>query len=172
MIMIKNKFTLLIPIFLVSVFFFVTLPEKSYSGFSTDLGCCLDINQNCLGCGSLECAISGPECAAIGGDNHVRRSECLSDNQCREVNPEALGCCVISQGTCIDEEAFRQCSPGFIDSDGEGIAWFQGVDCSEVPQCDPITRDVPTLSKLGLVALAVVIGITGYMIIRRRKVTA
>ncbi|MCH7519670.1 MAG: IPTL-CTERM sorting domain-containing protein [Candidatus Dadabacteria bacterium] len=33
-------------------------------------------------------------------------------------------------------------------------------------------RNIPTLSEWGLIAMAVILGIVGFMVLRRRKVTA
>ncbi len=41
--------------------------------------------------------------------------------------------------------------------------------CMEPPP--PITTNVPTLSEWGLIAMAGILGIVGFMVIRRRKVT-
>ncbi|MCH7519997.1 MAG: IPTL-CTERM sorting domain-containing protein [Candidatus Dadabacteria bacterium] len=41
--------------------------------------------------------------------------------------------------------------------------------CEEPP---PVVSSVPTLSEWGLIAMAVVLGIVGFMVMRRRKVTA
>lgn len=41
-----------------------------------------------------------------------------------------------------------------------------------VSQVSPITSSVPTLSEWGLIAMAGVLGIAGYIIVRRRKVNA
>ena len=49
-----------------------------------------------------------------------------------------------------------------------------GSFCNEATGlCEPRTSvDVPTLSEWGLVAMAGILGIVGYLVIRRRKVTA
>jgi len=36
----------------------------------------------------------------------------------------------------------------------------------------PITRGIPTLSEWGLIAMAGILGIVGFLVIRRRKVTS
>ena len=38
--------------------------------------------------------------------------------------------------------------------------------------CEPVVSPIPTLSEWGLISIAVVLGIVGFMVIRRRKVTA
>ena len=39
-------------------------------------------------------------------------------------------------------------------------------------QCEPFTRNVPTLSEWGLIAMAGILGLVGFMVIRRRQATA
>ncbi len=51
---------------------------------------------------------------------------------------------------------------GFLDHSSKGLAY----DCAVPPS------NVPTLSEWGLIAMALVLGIVGFMVIRRRKVTA
>jgi len=43
--------------------------------------------------------------------------------------------------------------------------------CSEVPEC-AVATNVPTLSEWGLIAMAGILGIVGFMVIRRRKASA
>ncbi len=38
--------------------------------------------------------------------------------------------------------------------------------------CEPVVTNVPTLSEWGLIAMAGILGLVGFMVIRRRKVTA
>ncbi len=56
---------------------------------------------------------------------------------------------------------------------GLGGEFFKDETCNEnTGYCiDPI-REVPTLSEWGLITMAGVLGIIGFMVIRRRKVTA
>ena len=88
--------------------------------------------------------------------------------QC-DSTPGDTGCCLISEGNCNDGQEVGSC-------DGEGIVWFEDVSCSNVPQCvTKVTSPIPTLSEWGLIAMAGIlgiVGIVGFMVIRRRKVTA
>jgi len=49
----------------------------------------------------------------------------------------------------------------------EGLNW----DFPE-PEPPPIFINIPTLSQWGLIAMAGILGIVGFMVMRRRKVTA
>ncbi|MCZ6865704.1 MAG: IPTL-CTERM sorting domain-containing protein [Candidatus Dadabacteria bacterium] len=56
---------------------------------------------------------------------------------------------------------------GDLDHETKGLAF----DCV-VPPPGFFAREIPTLSEWGLIAMAGVLGIVGFMVIRRRKVTA
>jgi len=50
-----------------------------------------------------------------------------------------------------------------------------GSNCTDEPLCQvpPIVKTpIPTISEWGLIAMAGILGIVGFMVIRRRKVTA
>jgi len=168
--MIRNRISLFVATFLIIGFFFLALPEKGYSGTNglSQLGCCVDNVEICIGCGSLGCAINESECGEIGGEGLSRGDVCFNNGFCLPPKDDDLGCCVISAGTCNGGELF-------VDCDAVGIAWFFDTDCSEVPQCAPVATNVPTLSGWGLLSLAVVLGIlgiAGFMVMRRKKVAA
>jgi len=153
--------------FLIVGFFFLALPEKGFSG--VNLGCCITEipGGECLGCGLLEdCAISEGDCPADA--LFFNGEACLTNGieECKNLEGTELGCCVITAGNCNDNQLIGACD------EGEGIAWFIDTDCSEVPQCAPINNPIPTLSEWGLIAIAVVLGIVGFMVMRRRKLTA
>jgi hypothetical protein len=167
--MIKNQISLFAATFFIIGFFFLTLPEKGLGGTPL-LGCCKDA-AGCIGCGTLEvCAIRGFDCPGQPVTDFFPGEMCNTSgvDDCKTPD-QNLGCCVISAGNCNDGEEI-------VDCDGlQGIAWFEVDNCSEVPQCAPIVTDVPTLSGWGLLSLAVVLGIlgiAGFMVIRRRKATA
>jgi len=163
--MIKNRFSLFVTTFLIIGFFFLALPEKGYSGIRP-LGCCEDIADNCIGCGSLECAIQFSECEGIPVSGGFSPGEaCFDNDKCSTPKEGDFGCCVISAGSCNENQEFEDC-------DGVGIAWFFDANCSEVPECAPIVTDVPTLNEWGLIAMVGILGIVGFMVMRRRKVTA
>jgi len=57
------------------------------------------------------------------------------------------------------------------DADAEtGIVTNTGLVTQFV--CEPVVSNIPTLSEWGLIAMAGILGIVGFMVIRRRKVTA
>ena len=61
---------------------------------------------------------------------------------------------------------------------GGTIGWTRGLRTTELIMDDVIInavmlpRNVPTLSEWGLIAMVAVLGIVGFIAIRRRKVTA
>jgi hypothetical protein len=62
------------------------------------------------------------------------------------------------------------CTPP--DEEGPILDWFEVINRA-FDQCSPpLPRAVPTLSEWGLIAMAGVLGIVGFMVMRRRKVTA
>ena len=89
--------------------------------------------------------------------------------------PSQMECCqVIIDGSfdCADLNG-ESCA---VPENGEFIGIFEGETCNEeTGLCsgfDPSPeRNVPTLSELGLIAMAAILGIVGF-IVMRRKVTA
>ena len=57
---------------------------------------------------------------------------------------------------------------GFMDHISKGLAF----DCGILPPPPPPPEAIPTLSEWGLIAMAGILGIVGFMVIRRRKVSA
>ena len=82
--------------------------------------------------------------------------------------PTILGCCQFAGG--CENTGLLECNNTF-GSQG----WFLGEMCNEETELCPssvITRNVPTLSQWGLIALAGVLGILAFIGIRRKKQTA
>ncbi len=83
--------------------------------------------------------------------------------------PSDFDCC--SNGSeCFDNAD----SPGDkIPCPKEGV-FEEGVVCNVSNQCVPYvqTRNVPTISEWGLITMAGILGLVGFIVIRRRKVTA
>lgn len=86
------------------------------------------------------------------------------------INPGQIDCCQLNEGGCYsfeEGEVVPLC-------DGEV---FENESCNEAAglcasQVSPITSSIPTMSEWGLAAMAAVLGIAGYIIARRRKVSA
>ena len=78
------------------------------------------------------------------------------------------GCCEIGMpaDSCIDTSV-GGCN--FL-----GGVFIPGATCDdeEFGSCIALITDVPTLSEWGLIAMAGILGLVGYMVIRRRKVAA
>ncbi len=89
--------------------------------------------------------------------------------------PVIGGCCqyleIAEAGSACAEVVFEQCPappPGFAFDD-----FRTGESCVvETGRCERPAADVPTLSEWGLIAMAGILGIVGFMIIRRRKQVA
>jgi len=78
-------------------------------------------------------------------------------------------CCQFAPDECID---FSDLQPGeacaTVDIVHNATCNEQTGLCAQVSAISP----VPTLSEWGLVAMAVILGIAGYIIVRRRRVSA
>ncbi len=163
--MTKNKNITLFAL-LVFGFFLLALPETGIS--SVPQGCCIsNTTDSCLGCPLGGCATQEDFCIENGGavagegicfDSPVGAVCGISDAE--------NGCCVIEPGDCVENVDSRGC----FDTE-HGIFWHPGETCEQVQECIA-QRDVPTLSEWGLIAMAGILGIVGFMVIRRRKATA
>ena len=98
------------------------------------------------------------------------------------IPPVELGCCQFDG--IIEGSANIEARNGFYECtdmlDVEGCAgkkgeFFVGAECNmQTGMCmgfQPV-RNVPTLSEWGLIAMAGLLAIVGFMVMRRRKVTA
>ena len=82
-----------------------------------------------------------------------------------------LGGCCISEPGCIEfspDDGLILCVGGSLISGGVCTQLGPGGQCVE----PPAPAAVPTLSEWGLLAMAGILGIVGFMVMRRRKVTA
>ena len=100
----------------------------------------------------------------------------LPENGYSGTNGMAIGGCCISEPGCIEfgPDDVVLCISDSIIQGGQCTQLGQGGECVPPPTMGPITTNVPTLSEWGLLSLAVVLGIlgiVGFMVIRRRKVT-
>jgi len=77
-------------------------------------------------------------------------------------NAQAL-CCQITPESCFDTEG-----PVPIKCPEEDIV-IDALCNADAGQCVALPSNVPTLSEWGLVAMAGVLGIVGFMVVRRRK---
>lgn len=168
--MIRNRISLLLVIFFIAAFFFLALPEKGYSG--VPLGCCLSPpngTTHCIGCDGLDCATNFSQCQSP--NSFTGLSYCADDGGGAECVSASIltGCCVDSEGACLDQGLnITECA-----IDNEGLAWYPETSCLEVPECQngQITSTIPTLSEWALIAVAGILGIVGYLVIRRRRLT-
>ncbi|MGB3729330.1 MAG: IPTL-CTERM sorting domain-containing protein, partial [Thermodesulfobacteriota bacterium] len=94
----------------------------------------------------------------------------LPQNGHAEIEP---GCCQygLEQGTpsCLDTGG--RCPKIIEPASFDGF--FPGETCNEeAGVCSGFARDVPTLSEWGLIAMAGVLGVVGFMVMRRKRATA
>ena len=87
--------------------------------------------------------------------------------QGQEIEP---GCCQygLEEGetACLETGGLCPRPPLGTSLDG----FFPGETCNEdTGLCSGFSREVPTLSEWGLIAMAGVLGLVGFMVIRRRK---
>jgi hypothetical protein len=89
--------------------------------------------------------------------------------------PIEPGCCQygleFGELSCFDSESGLCKIPEGASFDG----FFEGESCNkDTGLCTGINKinEVPTLSEWGLIAMAGVLGIIGFMLVRRRKATA
>lgn len=153
--------------FLIVSLFFLATPEKGQAGLPFAVGCCIS-GDSCVGCES-GCAISTAECVALGGAFSDTDAICVDKGAGADcVGPaDNSGCCQISSDECLDEQIdYFTCT-----GEAGGIAWFQGTDCSEVPQCgeSPQVSNIPALGEWGMIALAVVLVIAGVIYFAHRR---
>jgi exosortase sorting signal-containing protein len=152
--------------FLVFSFLLFALPEIGIS--SVPQGCCInEATDSCVGCVD-GCATQEDFCIEQGGT--VAGEGICFDSPvgaiCGETASE-VGCCVVSPGECVDNTDSRGCFDTEL-----GITWNPGNICSQVAECT-VTRNIPTLSEWGLIAMAGILGIAGLIIaIRKRNLTA
>ena len=165
----KNRISLFIATFLIIGFFFLALPIESHSGLGTMPGCCINTNSNsCVGCES-GCSTTPEFCADNGGTDFLDGEFCVTGGPgalCSVFPPSVTGCCIRTSGVCDDDATFNDCF------DNGGDAWDVNQVCSELPECSIQVSDVPSINQWGLIAMAGILGILGFIfVIRRSKVT-
>lgn len=89
-----------------------------------------------------------------------------------------VGCCQYynsdtNEFNCAETPSLNGCPMPIGDNPNEFLGFLIDSSCNnETDLCSGfvVERDVPTLSEWGLIAMAGVLGIIGFMVIRRRKV--
>lgn len=83
-----------------------------------------------------------------------------------------IGCCqyegLEGQQTCFQTEGPQAC-PQFFEP---FVGFFDNQECTDSGVCTVPERAVPTMSEWGMIATAGVLGIIGFIAIRRRKLAA
>jgi len=166
--MLRTQSTLCLFAFLTTSLFLLAIPQKGFSGLDVSAPVCCISGDSCVGCES-GCSIPSAECAASGGDGQ-KEAVCVDNGSSASCDDPGgtQGCCVIAEGECLDNPIdYFSCA-----FEAGGTSWFQGTDCSEIPQCSesPSVSNILTLGEWGMIALAVVLVIAGfiYFTLRRR----
>ena len=150
-------------------FLLLAFPQSSYS---QGLGCCINPSggSTCPGCEGLACAVQESDCADVQF-MYTPGSYCV-EGGCSDT--AGFGCCVIGAGNCTQVVSQESC-----DVVEDGVGYFFGVACSQVPACSnppggepPAAATVPTLSQWSLIALAGVLGAIGFVAVLRRREAA
>ena len=86
----------------------------------------------------------------------------------------SLGCCQIEPKTDPPSPSCEDITrEGDLEECKEvGGEFFEGEVCIDETFCARPARNVPTLSEWGLITMAGILGIVGFMVMRRRKVAA
>ena len=171
----KKSISIFISSFLIVGILLLAAAENVYAGppANTFGSCCITQDRECIGCEFFGCAYSRSFCEQeLGGDFEPGvGGVCVTEGdqtRCGDGDPEIPGCCVIEEGICEDEIIRGNC----FNDQGEGAEfWVFQEACSNVPACEPRERPIPTFSQWGLIALAVVLGIFGFIAIRRKIVS-
>lgn len=167
----NNKFfSTLLAVSIFSVLISISLTGKALAGMDFNLGCCVSENgtSQCVGCGEFgeNCAVPQDDCLLeLGGTFFQGGSFCsegLPGAECF-TGGDSFGCCVIEPGSCEDAVVVSSCG---------GELWLVQTSCENVPQCTSPAAEVPAISKWGIVAVAAVLGIMGFIVIRKRKAVA
>ena len=136
-----KKSSALVTVFLIAGFLFLALPEKGHAGFIMP---------------------GGPPCCEVF-ENQTELLACVGGEDAAAICA-GIGALSICDNADVDCEFFenREC---VVERVGERTI---GICVGEEPD---ITRNIPTLSEWGLIALAVAFGIIGFILLRRRKAT-
>ena len=132
----------------------ITPQNVAFSQDDISLGCCKTAKgtPECVGCGEggLKCAVDGSLCDEYHsfelGEVCVF-SELASEAECRDAESET-GCCVTGRNECSDGVAFDSC---------QGKHWFDGAECSQIPECAPAKKSAGYIDWIILVAAFVIV---------------
>ncbi len=127
--------------------------------------------------GEISLFLSEAQITVVTGNNSADLDGGIAVNQFQEVfigddgdTPDAPNILMSNpQGSSVSlfvttQELRDFYTPPFNDPRLKGSMAFEGVDAC--------VRDIPTLSEWGLITTAAILGIVGFMVIRRRKVSA
>jgi len=184
MIMIKNRGSLFITTFLIICFFFVALTENVKAGtpmppMQTDCTVLVDkveIPDNGV---DFDFDLTGDVSDNFGlfnGESTVLGFDVDDVAELRENIPEGYTLSIeCTEGvTNCGVGGFEPCLSITLLEDGTGVS----IECldNDTGSCTftntLVGKQVPTLSEWGLIAMAGILGIVGFMVIRRRKATA
>jgi len=161
----KLRLSILTSAFLIAGLFFLTTTHSGNTQENLSLGCCKTVvgAPACEGCGDggLKCAIDGPLCPETSNftlGQVCAASPIAGDAECYDA--QTSGCCVNSEDKCADDVNFDTCT---------GRHWFEGADCTEVPQCAASSKDSLSLLQFLLIALAIVIVFSAIREYRKNK---
>ena len=103
--------------------------------------------------GYSQSIFDGPPCCDVLRSNVCLGGEEAAIQACKSCEADPLlNCELVEDGICVPD----------------GDSSFFG-SCVSPP---PVTSPIPTLSEWGLIAMAGILGIVGFMVIRRKKVSA
>ena len=85
-----------------------------------------------------------------------------------QVPNDIPGCCVVNSDNfnCVNDLIREDC---FGVAGNEADFWLIDEQCENIPACIPPPAPIPTLDFRGLIVLAVIFGIVGYVILRKSK---
>jgi hypothetical protein len=178
--MFSNRLLLVSSFILLTGLIFI-LPNEGVAGLMPmGIGCCKTVDQppltpggECIGCEGESCFTSADFCASQGGffDVDLGCTTTPDGAVCAEILVGLLGCCVTEEDACIDEISLDSCESNIAGMD----VWVSGTSCENVPLCNepppPPPANVPTISHVGLIAAAIVLGAIGFFMLIRRKKT-
>ena len=157
-------------------FLSLVFPDKASAQDPATFGSCCSLSIDvCATCDFPGCAYSRDYCEEeLGGDFESGAGGVCVDEpdrgpRCGDGDLELDGCCVVEEGNCQDGVIRGNC----FDDQGEGADfWAFNESCSNIPQCEPKQRSVPTFNHWGLIATAGILGIVGFIVIRRKLASA